>query len=219
MLTTCATANALLACWFEDGLESPAGARRLIDRCFSHNPEFDRALTTRFGSLPARVAAGEFEHWREQPETALAALIALDQLPRNLYRGRAQAYAFDQLALELAHYAHAAGYPEQLHPLAGAFFNLPLEHAEDLALQERSVAGYLKQHARADADFAPLLHEWVIAGRDHLEVIARFGRFPHRNAIIGRESTLEEREWLTSGGKHWGQVAVSDATANDPAGL
>ena len=154
MLTTCATANALLGCWFEDGLESPAGARRLIDRCFRHNPEFDRLLTARFGSLPTRVAAGEFDYWREQPETALAALIALDQLPRNLYRGRAQAYDFEQLALELAHFAHAAGYPEQLHPLAGAFFNLPLEHAEDLALQERSVAGYLKQHARADAAVA-----------------------------------------------------------------
>jgi uncharacterized protein (DUF924 family) len=162
----------------------------------------------------ARVAAGEFDHWHEHPETALAALIALDQLPRNLYRGRAEAYAFDQHALELAHFAYAAGYPEQLHPLAGAFFNLPLEHAEDLALQERSVAGYLKQHARADAAFAPLLHEWVSAGRDHLKVIARFGRFPHRNAIIGRESTAEEREWLASGGKHWGQVAVSDPQAD-----
>ena len=200
MITSCATANALLACWFEDGLDSTAGGRRLIDRCFRHNPEFDRELTMRFVSLPARVAAGEFDHWREHPETALAALIALDQLPRNLYRGRAEAYAFDQHALELAHFAHAAGYPEQLHPLAGAFFNLPLEHAEDLALQERSVAGYLKQHARADAAFAPLLHEWVSAGRDHLEVIARFGRFPHRNALLGRVSTPQERAFLTAGG-------------------
>lgn len=214
MQTDCPIATALLACWFEDGLQTYAGARRLIERCFRHNPAFDRRLSERFGALPARVAAGEFAHWRDAPETALAALIALDQLPRNIHRGGPRAYAYDDLALELATFAHAAGYPTQLHPLAGAFFNLPWEHAEDPALQRLSVAGYLSQHGRADAEFAPVLHEWVIAGREHLEVIERFGRFPHRNAILGRESTAEEQAWLASGGKHWGQVVQSDAAGD-----
>ena len=211
MQTACPIANQLLACWFEDGLQSAAGARRLIERCFRYNPDFDRRLTADFGTLPARVAGGEFDHWRSTPLTALAALIALDQLPRNLHRGTPQAYAFDAHALALTSYAHDVGFPEQLHPLAGAFFNLPWEHAEDLELQRRSVAGYRWQHSRAGAEFAPVLHDWVVAGRDHLEVIERFGRFPHRNPILGRESTAEERAWLASGGKHWGQVAPQDA--------
>lgn len=213
MQTCCPIANELLACWFEDALASRSGARRLIERCFRHNPDFDRALRERFGSLPAQVAAGEFDHWRQTPLTALAALIALDQLPRNIHRGTPQAFAFDAHALALASHAHDAGYPAQLHPLAGAFFNLPWEHAEDIELQRRSVAGYLWQHGRADAEFAPILHEWVMAGRDHLEVIERFGRFPHRNLILGRESTAAERAWLASGGKHWGQVVTTDAPA------
>jgi len=208
MTVTCAVADELLSFWFGDAVSSGAAARRFIDRCFGHHPDFDRALTERFASLPGRVAAGEFAHWRAQPRTALAALIALDQLPRNIHRGTPRAYAFDAAARELAAHAHAAGYPDALHPLEGAFFNLPWEHAEDVELQRRAVAGYVRQHARADAEFAPLLKEWVAAGHDHLEVIERFGRFPHRNPILGRESTAEELAWLANGGKHWGQVAA-----------
>ncbi len=208
MTTPCAIADELLSFWFADGLESCAAARRFMDRCFGYHPDFDRALTARFASLPARVAAGEFAHWRAAPATALAALIALDQLPRNIHRGTPQAFAYDTTALELALFAHDAGYPDALHPLAGAFFNLPFEHAEDVGLQRRSVAGYARQQARAEPGFAELLGEWVVAGRDHLEVIERFGRFPHRNGILGRASTPEEVAWLANGGRHWGQVTA-----------
>lgn len=210
MFTHCETANALLSCWFEDGLESPAGARRLIERCFRHNPDFDRLLEARFGTLTARVAAGDFAHWRQGPWSALAALIALDQLPRNLHRGTARAYAYDGHALELAGHVHDAGFAGQLPPLAAAFLYLPWEHAEDLQLQRLSVAGYEALRLRADAAARPILEEWVAAGREHLEVIERFGRFPHRNVLLGRESTGEEEAWLANGGPHWGQVAKTD---------
>lgn len=211
MKVACAVATELLACWFADGLGSPAAARRLMDRCFNHHPTFDRELTERFAALPDRVLAGEFTHWRDEPASALAALLALDQLPRNMHRGTPRAFAYDAAALEIALHAHEAGFPDLLHPLAGAFFNLPFEHAEDLALQHRSVAGYSRQQARAEPGFAELLGDWVVAGRDHLEVIERFGRFPHRNPILGRESTAEELAWLANGGKHWGQVIIDAA--------
>ena len=206
MTSNCPVANALLACWLEDALDSPAGGERMVARWFSVDPDFDRLLTDRYADLPARVADGAFAHWRESAATALAALIALDQLPRNLYRGTARAYAYDGLALALAEHALAAGYHAALHPLAGAFFNLPFEHAEDPALQRRAVAGYQWQAARAEPGYTALLQRWVAAGNDHLAVIERFGRFPHRNAILGRASTPEETSWLAAGGHHWGQV-------------
>lgn len=206
MQAECPVAADLLACWFEDALDSPAAGQRMVARCFSVNPDFDRLLARRYEGLPERLAAGEFAHWRTSAPTALAALIALDQLPRNLHRGLPLAYGYDDLALDLAQHAVAAGFDAALHPLAGAFFNLPFEHAEDLTLQRRAVAGYQWQASRAEPGFAALLQRWVAAGNDHLAVIERFGRFPHRNAILGRASTAEELDWLAAGGHHWGQV-------------
>lgn len=206
MQADCPIAADLLACWFEDALHSPAAGERMVQRWFSVNPEFDSLLAARYADLPQRVAEGEFDHWRKAAPTALAALIALDQLPRNLHRGTPRVYAFDSAALALAEDAHAAGFHAALHPLAGAFFNLPYEHAEDVALQRRAVAGYRWHAARAAPGFAELLQRWVAAGEDHLEVIERFGRFPHRNAILERPSTPEELAWMAAGGKHWGQV-------------
>ena len=177
-------------------------------RWFFKDAAFDGALKVRFGDALAQARNGAFDHWAATPEGALGLVILLDQMSRNIHRGTPQAFAYDAAALELALFADAAGYPDALHPLAGAFFNLPFEHAEDVGLQRRSVAGYARQQSRAEPDFADLLDEWVVAGRDHLEVIERFGRFPHRNAILGRASTPEELAWLADGGRHWGQVAA-----------
>lgn len=200
-----AAAADLVDAWFLDALSSPEAARRRTAVWFGQSADFDRMLTRRFGHLPARARAGELVAWTQVPRGALAVVLALDQLPRNLYRGTPDAYAFDRAAQAAADAAVAAGFAERLHPLEAAFLFLPFEHAEDPALQARCVAGCERQLERAPAAFEPLLREFVAAAREHQEIIRRFGRFPHRNAILGREPTAGETAYLADGGKHFGQ--------------
>jgi uncharacterized protein (DUF924 family) len=157
---------------------------------FEKNPAFDTAFAQRF--LPAHHAAArrELEHWLDAPEGALALMILLDQLPRNAFRDSAHSYATDSLALHYAHRAVAAGHDLQIVPALRTFLYLPFGHSEDPAMQARSVDLFT---AMGDAE--ALVH--AVA---HQQVIARFGRFPHRNRALGRENTAEEQAWLDAGG-------------------
>ncbi|KAF1694916.1 DUF924 family protein [Pseudoxanthomonas koreensis] len=157
---------------------------------FNGGEAFDRECEARF--LEAHLAAARRAHedWLDSAEGALALLLLLDQIPRNVFRGSGHAFATDGLARHYAGRALAAGHDAATAPDLRAFFYLPFEHSEDLADQQRSVAL-----------FRPLGNEvytnYAVA---HLEVIERFGRFPHRNRALGRESTPEEQAWLEAGG-------------------
>jgi steroid delta-isomerase-like uncharacterized protein len=131
-------------------------------------------------------------------------VLALDQLPRNLFRGSARSFAYDGLALEAASAALEAGFAAKLHPLEAAFLHLPFEHAERLDCQERSVALSEALAARAPAHLGRTLESWAEFARRHRDVIVRFGRFPHRNALLGRLPTAAERAYLASGGDSFG---------------
>ena len=203
-------AAALLDFWFADAATSYAAARKRLDLWFGHHPDFDAALKARFGGWPSRALNGEFAHWRTTPRGTLALLIALDQLPRNLHRGSPLAFACDPAAQAIALAAEREDLPAQLHPIEVPFFYLPFEHAEDLALQRRCIAGYGREHARSPAEFTPVFRDCLQAAHDHHVIIERFGRFPHRNAILGRVSSAEEIAYLGTGGKHWHQVAPDD---------
>jgi uncharacterized protein (DUF924 family) len=146
----------------------------------------------RIGFLDAHHAAArrEFEGWAESAEGALALLLLLDQIPRNIFRGSGHAFATDPLARHYAARALAAGFDRQCDPALRLFFYMPFEHSEDAADQARSVELFA---ALGDAN----LMGYATA---HREVIARFGRFPHRNRALGRESTPEEEQWLRDGG-------------------
>lgn len=141
---------------------------------------------------PAHHAAArrELDAWEATPEGALALCLLLDQFPRNLYRGSAHAFATDPLARSVADRALAAGHDRAVDADLRAFFYLPFEHAEDAALQARSVALF---EATGDAEYA----RFAVLHRD---LIARFGRFPHRNRALGRASTPEEEAFLAGGG-------------------
>ena len=158
-------------------------------RWFKKDDGFDAELRARFEAAHFAAARRELDGWAETAEGALALLILLDQVPRNIFRGTAHQFATDPLALAMAEAALAAGHDRAVEQGLRVFFVLPLEHAEDLALQERAVA-LLADEAEDIARFA----------RVHRDIIARFGRFPHRNPALGRETTPEEAAFLAEGG-------------------
>jgi uncharacterized protein (DUF924 family) len=161
---------------------------------FRKDARFDEEIRERFGEVHRAAANRDLEAWRASPEAMLALVIVLDQFSRNLYRGEARAFAQDAHALECANQALGRGDDLQLLPVQRMFLYLPLEHSEVLADQERCV-----DLMRSLEAFEPTrgLTEWAVKHRD---IVARFGRFPHRNAALGRASTREELEFLTQPG-------------------
>ena len=161
---------------------------------FRKDAAFDNEIRKRFGVLHAEAAGRALEAWRASPQPMLALVVILDQFSRNLYRGDARAFAQDAMALECAHQAIARGDDLGLLPVQRQFLYMPLEHSEDLREQERCV-----ELMRSLEAFEPTkgLTEWA---EKHRVIIARFGRFPHRNAALGRESTPEEIEFLKQPG-------------------
>ncbi len=187
---------AVLEFWFgaPGGLAQPTRQRAW----FAKDAAFDAAIHTRFGGAIERALAGELAHWAASPEGALAQVLLLDQLTRNAFRGTARAFAGDALALEAARRMLAAGQDMLLPPLARAFVYLPFEHAEALPMQLLAVDRF---SALAQAD--PALQDMLDYARAHHAVIARFGRFPHRNEVLGRISTAEEVLFLREPGSRF----------------
>ncbi|WP_179958438.1 DUF924 family protein [Chitinimonas arctica] len=174
--------------WFADG-DKPRRA------WFAKDETFDADIGRRFGTLLATAQAGGLRDWPATPEGLSAYLLLLDQFSRNVFRNRPAAFAGDAMALYAAQTALAAGLDKHLPPLQRVFVYLPFEHAEDLAMQDRAVAlfGELAAEQPALAGYLDYAHK-------HRQVIARFGRFPHRNAILGRVSSAEEIAYLAEPG-------------------
>jgi uncharacterized protein (DUF924 family) len=158
---------------------------------FERDEAFDAECTRRFQEAYEQAAAGALDSWRDEPRGALALLLLLDQLPRNVFRGSPRAYATDERAREVARQALARGLDVPLPPVWRWFFYLPFMHSEDLQDQRRSVA-LIEPLTWENADSA-ITYE---SARRHHDIVARFGRFPHRNAALGRESTPEEVTFL-----------------------
>jgi uncharacterized protein (DUF924 family) len=157
---------------------------------FKKDAAFDETLRQRFEAAHHGAARGDFATWQVSAEGALALLLLLDQIPRNIYRGSAHAFAADGLAQEIALHAITEGYDAATPMPLRIFFYLPLEHAENLTLQTRCVA---LCEAAGNAEYT----KFAVLHRD---IIARFGRFPHRNAALGRVTTPEEQAFLDAGG-------------------
>ena len=156
---------------------------------FAKDPEFDARFRSRFVSLYEAAARRDLASWERSPDGALALLILLDQYPRNSFRGTPRMYATDGLARQVANRAIEAGYDRMAPQELRVFFVLPLAHSEQMADQERSVA---LARRLGPADVAHAEH--------HRDIVRRFGRFPHRNKILGRINTVEEQEYLDNGG-------------------
>lgn len=159
------------------------------DKWFARDDAFDARFRERFLDVHFAAARREFEHWMGDVDGALALVLLLDQFPRNCFRRSGHAYATDPLARYYATRAVEAGLDARVDPALRVFMYLPFEHSEDSADQARSI----EMMRRVDAGYM----QYAVAHRD---VIARFGRFPHRNRELGRESTPEEQAWLDAGG-------------------
>jgi len=202
-MTDDARAHALLDLWFGDAPPDPATARERSKIWFQATPSFDELLRSRFVDLPNRLCAGEFAHWRNSPRTALARIVALDQIPRNVFRGTSAAFAFDALAQEAAIEAVERQFDRALHPIEAVFVYLPFEHAEHEELQQRSIALFSALRKRSPAALDDLFDSYVDYAQRHANVITQFGRFPHRNATLGRAETAAEAAYLAGGGQRF----------------
>ncbi len=164
--------------WFAPGM---------AEKWFKKDPDLDREVGERFGALRVKAAAGELDSWRDTARGCLALLVLLDQTPRNIFRDNPRTYATDEMARAVTQHALDQGYDRELTHNQRGFLYLPLEHSESLEDQEASV----RLTAALDED--PAWHDYAVRHRD---IIARFGRFPHRNAALGRPSTAEEVAFL-----------------------
>ncbi|WP_315791309.1 DUF924 family protein [Fischerella sp. JS2] len=181
-------AQEILDFWF--GKPDQPNYGKSQDFWFKKKPEFDEQVRTRFVKDYQKAAEGYLDDWMEFPESCLALILLLDQFPRNMFRDTPQAFATDWEALSTAHHAIAQGYDQKLLPVQRWFIYLPFEHSENLEHQRQAVK--LFKQLSDDPDSASCI-EYAIR---HMEVIERFGRFPHRNAILGRTSTPDEKEFL-----------------------
>jgi uncharacterized protein (DUF924 family) len=174
--------------WF--GREGEEGYGEFREVWFTKNPEFDREMRDRFEAIYEEAAAGRLESWKDETRSCLALIVVLDQFPRNMYCGDARMYAADKLAQEAARHAVEHAYDRELSPYGRLFAYLPFEHSEELNDQRLSVE--LFRGLAAEMGSEDLLGYAV----RHLEIVEQFGRFPHRNEILGRRTTPEEAAFL-----------------------
>ena len=175
------SATAIINFWFH---EIKANQR------FKKDLDFDELIRSRFGELHRRATQGLLYTWREHPLDALAEIIVLDQFSRNMFRDSAEAFAYDSLALVLAQEAIRRKFDADLEPAQKAFLYMPFMHSESAEIHE--IAMFLFDHPRLEDNYNYELK--------HKEIIDRFGRYPHRNEILNRESTAEELEFLSQPG-------------------
>jgi uncharacterized protein (DUF924 family) len=199
-------AHEILEFWFGLRPYTLAGVQQRVRTWFGDPnapelaPQTDEVITQRFGALAAEAATGHLLGWASSPRRRLALVLLLDQFPRNIHRGKPEAYAQDRAALSLTLSGMQLGAEAALDPVERVFFYMPLQHAESREVQEESVAAFHRLAAEAPAELKPYFDSVQEFALEHRAVIERFGRFPQRNVFLGRTSTAEEQQWLAAGG-------------------
>lgn len=165
----------------------------------------DATIAAQFSQLTERAISGALASWADSPRRRLSLIILLDQFPRQIFRGKARAFAGDEQALGLALSGMQSAADGALECVERVFFYMPLQHSESLEVQDESVAAYRRLSAEAPEELRQMCQDAVESAETHREIIRRFGRFPSRNLALARESTAEERQFLASGGQTFGQ--------------
>lgn len=193
----------ILDFWFGPGGNAREIAARQSPLWFGKSAVNDQRVNARFSDTLVTAAAGRLDGWAATPHGRLALIIVLDQFPHHIHRGGAKSFATDPQALAHALAALESGEDVQLSPIERVFLYLPIEHAESVEMQDLSVALYGRLAAEASADERALFDDFLKYAHAHRDVIVRFGRYPHRNKLLGRPSTPEEIEFLKQPGSRF----------------
>ncbi len=186
----------LLQFWFGDDPDDVVVAESKAELWWGQRQETDELLQARYGGAASAAAADVLDHWAGSPRGRLALILLLDQLPRAIHRETPAAFAQDAKARKLVEQGLESGADRLLRPIERVFFYLPFEHSEDLEDQDRSVQLYRELETEVPTAHRETFAGFVDYAVRHRDIVARFGRFPHRNLILGRESTPEEKAFL-----------------------
>jgi uncharacterized protein (DUF924 family) len=165
----------------------------------------DELIRTRFGALLERAAGGELASWADGPRRRLSLIVLLDQFPRHIYRGTARAFAYDGQALSLTLSGMQSAADAALGVVERIFFYMPMQHAESRDVQDESVAAFRRLRTEAPPALGATFEATLRSAENHRSIIERFGRFPHRNRLLGRADAAGELEWLRAGGESFAQ--------------
>lgn len=199
--------DAIIAFWFKaQELSAPQIDHRL-DVWFGEDEVFDQEIRGQFADDVERASEGALEHWADEPRGRLALILLLDQFRRNIHRNTAEAYSKDRVALKLCVEGAIAKKDRGLAPIERAFFYMPLQHAESAKVQERSVMLFNKLAEAVSPTYRETFATIAQFAELHRDIIAQFGRFPHRNKVLGRANTPEEDEYLAGDSPDFGQGA------------
>ena len=196
----------LLRFWFGDNSDEYQTYEERLPFWFRGPQSFDQEIQARFESWIPKAASGELSNWEQQPHGALALIILQDQFPRNIYRGTENAFAYDENALRIATKVVNSGMDRELKFLERIFAYLPFEHSEDIEIQQLSVRKFTElEELFGDGYFREATANSLEYAQMHYDIIEKFGRFPHRNDILGRKSTAKELEFMAAGAETFGQ--------------
>lgn len=193
-------ANTVLNFWFSDEKENHLIAQQQATLWWQKNSATDQTIQQRFEPVLKAFCAGQYDHWLSSAQGTLAAIILLDQFPRNIYRDSPQAFSFDALALHLTLQGIKQGLDKKLSLIERVFFYLPLEHSESNIMQSLSIEKYQQICDGAGDDFAQSANGFLDFAHQHKTIIDQFGRYPHRNEILKRSSTDQEIDFLQQPG-------------------
>lgn len=194
--------NEVLDYWLGDAALSPTHANEQKKLWYRSSEAIDKEIRDKFADLHQQAAAGELGDWQQEARSCLALVIILDQFSRHLYRGEANAFAYDDKALSIA---RECPEPESLPWIGQAFLYHPFEHSEQLAAQSESVERFRRLMQSAAPEWQPMMENFYQHAQEHHDIVLKFGRFPHRNSILGRDNTPLEETYLSRGGKTFGQ--------------
>lgn len=199
------TPDTVIEFWFGTHHDGYKVSDAVSKKWWSGGPKLDQQCRDRFGDTHHAAACGELAGWCESPHGRLATILLLDQLSRNIHRKTAAAFAADSEAQRICLEGVEAGHDKQLRPIERAFYYMPLMHSEDLAMHDRAAALFAALAEDVPEAERGMYSSFVKHGEQHRSLIERFGRYPHRNEVLGRQSTPEEITYLEADGARFGQ--------------